>query len=196
MTGWGHFNSHSGGDANEEPAEILDSFVPGDLDEPFSLARPDTTIVLTDRSHPITQGLPASFSYGAGCCLEYNRHPLQPGDVSLGIPFSGSSGPGNALIYRENIGAGKGRSVYLGAIQVTGYCAIEGLCWSFADRDGIDDPAKLTSWPSAFGASHDPSRPQMINELLLQNAPGLDEEASIDRFVGNMHILILRILPF
>jgi len=123
MTGWGHFNSFSGGLANAEAAAILDTFVPGDIDTAYSFSFssfvPGTTIVLTDLSHPITQGLPAFFSYGVGCCLEYNRHPLQLGDVSLAIPSSPTFfGPGHALIYRENIGAGNGRSVYLGALHL------------------------------------------------------------------------------
>jgi len=124
MTGWGHWNSSSGGIANAAPAAILDTFVPGDIDNDYSFSfswfLPGTSIVLTDLSHPITQGLPDSFSYGKGCCLEYNRHPLQPGDVSLGMPSNPPSyfGPGHALIYRENIGAGNGRSVYLGALHL------------------------------------------------------------------------------
>lgn len=101
MTGWGHWNSSSGGIANAAPAAILDTFVPGDIDNDYSFSfswfLPGTSIVLTDLSHPITQGLPDSFSYGKGCCLEYNRHPLQPGDVSLGMPSKtppATSGPG------------------------------------------------------------------------------------------------------
>lgn len=122
MTGWGHWNSFSAGPANALPAAILDTVVPGDIDNSYSFitycCAPGTTIVLTDLSHPITQDLPASISYGAGSYVEYNSHLLQPGDVSLGIP-SGltSSQSGHALIYRENIGAGNGRSVYLGALH-------------------------------------------------------------------------------
>ncbi len=119
MTGWGLWNSGSGGPANAESAAILDTFVPGDIVNGysffFSCCYPFTSIVLTDLSHPITQDLPISFSYGTGCCLEYNSYDLQPGDVSLGTPSMQFSGPANALIYREDIGAGNGRSVYLGA---------------------------------------------------------------------------------
>jgi hypothetical protein len=122
MTGWGHWNSFSAGPANVLPAAILDTVVPGDIDNSYtfisSCCLPGTTMALTDLSHPITQDLPASISYGVGSYLEYNRHPLQPGDVSLGIP-SGlrSSQSGHALIYRENMGAGNGRAVYLGALH-------------------------------------------------------------------------------
>ena len=127
MTGWGQFSSFTAGLANAAPAAILDTFVPGDLDNDysfsFSCCSLGTSIVLTDLSHPITEGLPDSFSYGDGCCLEYNRHPLQPGDVSLGIPANPTSGPGHALIYRENIGAGNGRSVYLGALHLASVSA-------------------------------------------------------------------------
>jgi len=119
MTGWGLWNSGSGGPANAAAAAILNTFVPGDLENGysffFSFFSPGTSIVLTDLSHPITEGLPDSVFYGFGCCLEYNSHLLQPGDVSLGTPSMQFSGPANALIYRENIGAGNGRSVYLGA---------------------------------------------------------------------------------
>jgi hypothetical protein len=123
MTGWGHWNSGPvGGLANATPAAILDTFVPGDIDNDYSFSLssflPGTSIVLTDLDHPITEGLPDSFPYGIGCCLEYNRHPLQPGDVSLGIPANPFFGPGHALIYREDIGAGNGRSVYLGALHL------------------------------------------------------------------------------
>jgi hypothetical protein len=132
MTGWGQFNSFSGGPANAAAAAILDTFVPGDLDNAysffFSFFSPGTTIVLTDLSHPITEGLPDSVFYGYGCCLEFNSHDLQPGDVSLGIPSKQFSGPANALIYREDIGAGNGRSVYLGAPHlgsVSAYPAVQ-----------------------------------------------------------------------
>ncbi len=122
MTGWGHWNSLSGGSSNAAAVAILDTFVPGDIDTLysffFSVFSPGTTIVLTDLDHPITEGLPGSVSYGNGCCLEYNRHPLQPGDVSLGEPSNPTFGPGHALIYRENIGAGNGRSAYLGALHL------------------------------------------------------------------------------
>ena len=121
MTGWGHWNSLSGGLTNAAPAAILDTFVPGDIDNTYSYSCcvPDTAIILTNLDHPITQDLPAYIPYGDGCCLEYNRHPLQPGDVSLGVPSNPAFfGPGHALIYRENIGAGNGRSVYLGALHL------------------------------------------------------------------------------
>lgn len=119
MTGWGQFNSYTGGFENSEAAAILDSFVPGDLDNDYSFTftccGDQTSIELTNLDHPITQGLPILVFYGSGCCLEFNRHPLQPDDVSIGTAFSRSYGSGHTLIYRENIGRGNGRSVYLGA---------------------------------------------------------------------------------
>jgi len=132
MTGWGLWNSRSeGGPANAESAAILDTFVPGDIVNGYSFfsscCLPGTSIVLTDLSHPITEGLPDSVFYGFGCCLEYNSHPLQPGDVSLGIPSKLFSGPANALIYRENIGAGNGRSVYLGALHLASVSAFDSV---------------------------------------------------------------------
>ena len=110
MTGWGHWNARSGGSANSTSAPILDNVVPGDLVNFYTFAFPNTTLTLTNTTHPITSGLPSSIFYGSGCCLEFNRHTLQSGDVSLGTPA-------NALIYRENIGSGGGRSVYVGALH-------------------------------------------------------------------------------
>jgi hypothetical protein len=119
MTGWGLFNSKFGGSANEDAAAVLDTFVPGDLDTDYSFTftccGDAASIELTDLGHPITEGLPTFVNYGVGCCLEYNIHALQSGDVSMGTLSPERFGPGHALIYRENIGAGNGRSVYLGA---------------------------------------------------------------------------------
>ena len=119
MTGFGLWNALSGGSENAEPAAILDTFIPGDIYNvtawSWSCCSLLASIELMDLNHPITQNLPTSVEYGEGCCLEYNMHPLQPGDVALGVPNPQNSGPGYALIYREDIGAGSGRSVYLGA---------------------------------------------------------------------------------
>jgi hypothetical protein len=162
MTGWGHWNSGSAGPANEEPAAILDTFVPGDIDNDysfsFSCCIPGTSIVLTDLDHPITEGLPDFISYGLGCCLEYNRHPLQPGDVSLGIPANLNFGPGHALIYRENIGAGYGRSVYLGALHLA----------SVIDHDSMQ-----------FGLRSGPGD-RLLEQALAWLAPPDDADADAD----------------
>lgn len=119
MTGFGHWNAFKGASVNAEPAAIMDTIIPGDLDNvsswSWSCCSLMASIKLMDLDHPITQNLPTIVEYGEGCCLEYNIHPLQPGDVALGVPDPQNSGPGHALIYRENIGAGRGRSVYLGA---------------------------------------------------------------------------------
>lgn len=122
MTGFGIWNaSPEPGDINAEAAAILDAVVPGQLglNNAFSVycCFPGPAIDLTDLEHPITQGLPDSVPYGETCCVEYNNHPLQDGDISLGVPnpVNNYYGDGHALIYRENIGAGDGRSVYLGA---------------------------------------------------------------------------------
>ncbi|MDX1404672.1 MAG: ThuA domain-containing protein [Woeseiaceae bacterium] len=122
VAGWGHWNAYTSGMANREAAAILDTVVPGDFDNSYSFTfdttSSGTNIELTDLGHPITEGLPDIVTYGLGCCLEYNSHPLQAGDVSLGIPSTPSAGPGHAVIYRENIGAGTGRTVYLGAVHL------------------------------------------------------------------------------
>ena len=162
MTGWGQFNSQTGGAANAEPAAILDTVVPGDLVNAYSFSfaccQLDTSIELTDLNHPITQGLPAFVAYGDGCCLEYNRHPLQPGDVSLGIPSPANNGPGHSLIYRENIGAGTGRSVYLGAPHL----------------------GSVSAWPRVqfglrFGAGD-----QLLEQALAWLGPPVDADADGD----------------
>lgn len=159
MTGWGHYNATSAGSANAEPAAILDTFVPGDLDNvysfSFSCCSEFTRIELTDLGHPITQGLPTSVPYGLeSCCLEYNRHPLQPGDVSLGIPSPANAGPGHSLIYREDIGAGAGRSVYLGAPHL-GAVINSNLSLQEALRHGPGD--QLFEQALAWLASHEPA---------------------------------------
>ena len=112
MTGWGLYNSFSGGPANAVPAAILDEVVPGTLGAQYGATSGDP-LDLPDLSHPITQGLPSGILYGVGCCVETNPNALQPGDVLLG-----TSGAQNALIYRDDIGTGNGRSVYLGALHV------------------------------------------------------------------------------
>jgi len=143
MTGWGHWNSFSGGTGNAAPAAILDTVVPGELDASYSNQN-GNSLNLTDLTHPITQGLPSSIPYGTGCCLEYNRHSLQPGDVSLGVPSSNPTPTNNALIYRENIGGGNGRSVYLGALHL----------------------ASLTTYPSVQSGLRSGSGDQLIEQAL------------------------------
>ncbi len=158
MTGWGLWNSGSGGPANAAAAAILNTFVPGDLENGYSFFSsccfPGTSMVLTDLSHPITEGLPDSVSYGYGCCLEFNSHDLQPGDVSLGTPSKQFSGPANALIYRENIGAGNGRSVYLGALHLASVSAY------------LSMQSKLRSGPGD----------QLLEQALAWLAPSTDDD--------------------
>jgi hypothetical protein len=162
MTGWGLWNSGpGGGPANAESAAILDTFVPGDIVNGYSFfsscCLPGTSIVLTDLSHPITDGLPDSFSYGFGCCLEYNSHDLQPGDVSLGTPSKQFSGPANALIYRENIGAGNGRSVYLGALHLGSVSAYDSVQSGLRSGSGDQLLEQALAWlGSHYDADADP----------------------------------------
>jgi len=59
----------------------------------------------------------------------------------------------------------------------------------FTNRHGIDN---LTPWlPSrtgVLGASEFAPRPQMLPQLLIENAAGLDEQALVDGFVGHVHL--------
>jgi hypothetical protein len=162
MTGWGLWNSGPGGPANAAAAATLNTFVPGDLENGYSFFSsccfPGTSMVLTDLSHPITEGLPDSVFYGYGCCLEFNSHDLQPGDVSLGTPSKQFSGPANALIYRENIGAGNGRSVYLGAPHL----------------------ASVSAYPSIQSGLRSGPGDQLLKQALAWLGPPVDDDADGD----------------
>jgi hypothetical protein len=67
---------------------------------------------------------------------------------------------------------------------------------TFSDRNGIDDlPSQLSSGARLLRPASDTAHPQMINQLLLQYPARLDEEAPVDRFVGDAHGRLVGILP-
>src|SRR5450755_4570876 len=43
-------------------------------------------------------------------------------------------------------------------------------------------------------AAHAPLRPQAVQQLFFQYAPGLDEQATVNRFVGHTQALVVGIL--
>ena len=73
--------------------------------------------------------------------------------------------------------------------QWPGTGAVLDLGRPLADGYGVDDPAsRLIACACLLGSPHHPSRPQMRNEVLVECPACLDEESSIDRFVGYLHI--------
>ncbi len=79
---------------------------------------------------------------------------------------------------------------------MTGNGAVGRLGGPLTNRDCIDN---LTSWlPSRtgmLGASEFPPRPQVLPQLLIENAPGLDEQALVDGFVRHVHLVVRRARP-
>src|ERR1700684_1741840 len=64
-----------------------------------------------------------------------------------------------------------------------------------ADRNRIDDlPAGLSLLAGMTRAAHAPLRPQMVHQLFFQCAPGLNEQATVNRFVGHAQTLVVGIL--
>src|SRR6202167_5826063 len=64
-----------------------------------------------------------------------------------------------------------------------------------ADRNRIDDlPAGLSLLAGMTRAAHAPLRPQMVHQLFFQCAPGLNEQATVNRFVGHAQALVVGIL--
>jgi hypothetical protein len=67
---------------------------------------------------------------------------------------------------------------------------------ALSDGDGIDDlAAPLTASAGLLGPPDDSLRSQMPDELLLEHASSLNEEASVDGFVGDLHLRVSRISP-
>ena len=66
---------------------------------------------------------------------------------------------------------------------------------SLADRDGIDDPLLRSIAQTGMPRfSHRALGSQMSDKFFLEHTAGLDEEASINRLVGNLHLQGIRIL--
>ena len=65
----------------------------------------------------------------------------------------------------------------------------------FPDRDRILDLAKPVALEAGIaGAADRASRPQVRQQLLLEHTTGLDEQASVDRFVRHTCALVIRML--
>ena len=63
---------------------------------------------------------------------------------------------------------------------------------AFPDRDGVFDLAKPITLQTGMPRAADRAcRPQMRQQFLLQNTPGLDEQTSIDRLMGHAGGLVV-----
>ena len=70
---------------------------------------------------------------------------------------------------------------------VTGYRPVFNAGRTLADRDGVGDSAVLVRLLSVMArTAHHSGAPQMLHQLLLQGAAGLDEEAAIDCLGGHL----------
>src|SRR5215468_659026 len=78
---------------------------------------------------------------------------------------------------------------------MAGHGTILGLGGPLADRDHIEDASLPTPGIVAFGEAHLTSGAQVRRQLLFQHAARLNEETTIDRFVGYLHVLVSRELP-
>src|SRR3974390_1407296 len=68
---------------------------------------------------------------------------------------------------------------------------------SFADGDGIDDPALGVSVNAGVPrAAHVPLRSQLVQQLFFQYSPRLNEQAAVNGLVGHAHALFIGILLF
>src|SRR5271167_184216 len=78
---------------------------------------------------------------------------------------------------------------------MTGDSAVLDFRRPFPDRDGIDDlTARLPADISVLRTADAALGPQMSNQLFFQRSPRLDEQATVNGFVGHAHTLVLGIL--
>src|SRR3984885_12379077 len=64
-----------------------------------------------------------------------------------------------------------------------------------ADREGLHDlPAGLSLLAGMTRAAQAPLRPQMVHQLFFQCTPSLNEQATVNRFVGHAQALVVGIL--
>src|ERR1700694_3403802 len=81
------------------------------------------------------------------------------------------------------------------ALPVTGNGTIFDFRRSFADGDGIDDPALGVPVNAGVPRAADPPlRSQMPNQLLFQRSSRLNEQAAVDGFVGHAQALVIRVV--
>jgi hypothetical protein len=64
--------------------------------------------------------------------------------------------------------------------------------WTFTDRDRVDDLTScLTRGTGVLCTPHNTPRAKMADQFPLQDAPGLDEQTAVNRFVGHLHVPIV-----
>ena len=80
------------------------------------------------------------------------------------------------------------------AFPVSGHSTICDLGRAIADQDHVLQPASTGLLAPHLGTSLRPSRSEAGRELLAQRPAGLDEQRSVDRFVGNAHVQVVRIV--
>jgi hypothetical protein len=81
------------------------------------------------------------------------------------------------------------------ALPMTGNGTIFDFRRSFADGDGIDDPALRVPVIAGVPRAADPLlRSQITNQLLFQRSPRLNEQAAINRFVRHAQALVIRVV--
>jgi len=75
-----------------------------------------------------------------------------------------------------------------------GHGSVFGLGGTFADRYGFGDPAMVGGLLRVMArAAHPAAAPQVLQQLFLQRSARLDEERAIDRLVGHLVRLVLRV---
>jgi hypothetical protein len=81
-------------------------------------------------------------------------------------------------------------------VNVTGWCCIDRLSWQ-ADRDGLRDlTAPVFKDTRVLRPAYAALGSHVLQQLLLQRSTGLNEQASVNGFLGDTHALIIGILGF
>jgi len=80
---------------------------------------------------------------------------------------------------------------------MTRNCSIFDFRRPLADRDGLDDlTARVSEDRRVLRAAHAPLRPQVVHQLFFQYSPRLNEQATVNGFVGHAQALVIGILGF
>ena len=67
----------------------------------------------------------------------------------------------------------------------------------FSNGDGLDDlTARVSEDRRVLRAAHAPLRPQVVHQLFFQYSPRLNEQATVNGFVGHAQALVIGILGF
>ncbi len=113
----------------------------------------------------------------------------QPVGVLVGAALPGAVGPGTVGIAEADLEVGREReTLVVGKFLAPVPCGGR----TFVDRDRIFDPAEPVALETGVPGAADRARcPQTGRQFLLQNAPGPDEQASIDGLMGQACILIV-----